>query len=531
MKKYLALFLSLVLALGMLAGCGQEESAKTPEEPKSSEEAKSSEEEAKPTEEYTGKDTLVIAQNADIYSMDPQLKKDTQSGRIKTLVFETLVNIDPNGGFLPGLAESWNIIDDTTLQFKIRDGVLFHTGEPLSMEDIFFSFQRGENAPQTSTTMEPIDIANLKELDGNILEMKLKYPYGAILTNLADSSCCIVSKAYVEEVGEEEFAQKPVGSGPYKFDKWIPGDRTELSRFEDYNGNMPKIKNIVFRVITEAANRAIELETGNVDIALDISPIDISNIASNDDLVLERGLNYAVTYMAMNLSKEPFNNPKVRQAVSLALDLPSIVKAVYQGTGSVGRGPVPESLDAFNPEIQPVEQDVEKAKALLAEAGFPDGFSCAILTSDHQQRIDFAEIAQNQLGAIGINCEVKIMEWGAYLDAIFAGEHEMTILGYSYGSDPGVGLTNLFESSNWGDNGNIAWYKNDRVDELLELQKTEMDAKKRFDMLAEVQELIYKDAPWVFIWQGENLNGVAKDLKGFKNIGDSMYRFQDMYFE
>ena len=519
MKRFLSLCLAALMTATLLAGCntktGGEEGKKDPE-----------------SGGKTGvKDTLVIAQNADIYSMDPQLKVDTQSGRIKTLVFESLVSTDSENNILPSIAKSWEFIDDTTIHFVINDGITFHNGDKLTMDDILFSFQRGENAPQTSATMDPIDIANCKAIDEKTFEMKLKYPFGAIMLNLADTKCSIVNKKYVEEVGDEQFAQKPIGTGPYVFANWKSGDRCELKTYDGYWGKKPAIPNITFRVITEGANRAIELETGGVDVALDIQPGDVERISSNPDLTLQRGPNYSVTYMAMNQSKKPFDDVRVRQAINLALDLPSIVDAVYQGTGSVGCGPLTPSVWGYDKNLKAPQQNIDKAKELLAEAGYPDGFSTTILTSDHQQRMDFSEIAQNQLSAIGIKCEVKIMEWGAYLDAVFAGEHEMTVLGYSYGADPYTGMFNLFASTCFGPDGNISWYANAEVDALFEQIKVENDDDKRRTMVEKLQQIIVDDAVWVNIWQGENIDGTVKNLKGWQNRGDSMYRFMDMSFE
>lgn len=530
MKKYLALLLALMLAVGLLAACGGDETTPPQNEGGQNGDSPDNQENNGGEDESSGaaKETLTIAATADIYSMDPQLKKDTPSGRIKTLVFETLVGTDAQGNTVPALAKSWEWIDDTTIRFTLNEGVTFHNGEPMTFDDIVYSFQRGADAPQTSISMEAIDMDGFTDLGNNQFEMKLKFPSGALMTNLADNCCSIVCKSYVEEVGEQEFAQKPIGTGPYTFSNWVAGDRVELTRYDGYWGDAPYFKNVVFRVITEAANRAIELETGGVDIALDVLPSDIGRIEDNPELELWRAPNYSVTYMAMNQSKKPFDDVRVRKAITLALDLPSIVDAVYGGTGSPGRGPMTPAVWGFNESIQTSEQNVEEAKKLLAEAGYPDGFETAILTSDHQQRCDFSEIAANQLGQIGITCEVKIMEWGAYLDAIFAGEHEMTVLGYSYGADPVTGLTSVFHSTMFGADGNISWYQNARVDELLDAAKVEIDDGKRREMVEELQQIIADDCVWVYIWQSENLYGTIKGLEGFEVRPDSCERYQDV---
>ena len=512
MKRSLTLVLVLIMMFTLTTGC-QKSMPSNVGDPESTVE------------------TLTVATTADIFSMDPQLKKDVPSGRIKVLVFETLVRTDEFGNIVPAIAKKWEFVDDTTIHFTINEGIKFHNGESLTMEDILFSFQRGENAPQTGITMQAIDIPNCKAISDNVFEMNLKYPSGAIMVNLADSSCSIVPKAYIESVGEQKFAQEPIGTGPYTFDNWVSGDRIELSKFKDYWGDDPYFGEIVFRVIVESANRAIELETGGVDMAIDVLPADINRITENPELTLYRAPNYSVTYMAMNQQKEELSNVKVRKAISLALDLESIVDAVYGGTGSPGRGPMSSSVWGFNKDMQTVKQDKEKAKQLLTEAGYENGIEIQILTSDHQQRIDFCEIAQNQLAQVGIKCEVKIMEWGAYLDAIFLGEFDMTVLGFSYGADPVTGLTSVFHSEMFGANGNISWYRNEEVDRLLDAAKSEMDTEKRREMVEKVQKHISDDAVWVFIWQGENLTGTINGLEGFVLRPDSMNRLQDIYKE
>ena len=531
MKKTLALLTATSMILAGLAGCGQTGTDAPPQGQGAAAGGAAPAVTAPADTAAQGRDTLVIAMNADIVSMDPQLRRDVPSGRLKHMVFETLVRIDENGDILPVIASDWEIIDDTTIHFTIPSGIRFHNGDELTIDDILFSFYRGMDAPQTGIFLAPIDVLNSRAIDANTLELNLHHPFGAIFSVLADTGAAIVNKRHVQEVGDDEFASNPVGTGPFVFGDWVPGDRVTLTRFEDFHGTPPRINTLVFRVITEATNRSIELETGNVDIALDIAPAEVSRIENHPDLVMERGFSTSVTYMAMNNSREPFNDVRVRQAITLALDLPAIVGAVFEGAGDVGRGPMPASLPGFNNNIQPAQQNVERARELLAEAGFPDGFSTAILTSDHQQRLDFSEIAQNQLRAIGIEVDVNVLEWGAFLDAIFAGEHDMTVLGFSFGPNPASGLESLFSSSSFGPDGNISWFANDRVDYLIDRARTEMNYNARMDMIREIQEIINEEAPWVFIWQGENLNGTTNALRGFRNAPNGFYRFMDMYFE
>jgi peptide/nickel transport system substrate-binding protein len=329
----------------------------------------------------------------------------------------------------------------------------------------------------------------------------------------------------------DDYGQNPVGTGPFKFVSWLNGDKIDLERNDDYWGELPKIKQVTFRNLSDNTTRTIELESGGVDIAYDIQPSDVNRVSDNADLQLQRDMNLSTAYIGFNAVKEPYDNVLVRQAINYALDMDLIVEAVYQGVGEASRGPLGPNVWASNQDLVPYGYDVEKAKELMAEAGYADGFSTTIWTNDNQQRMDIAEIVQNQLREINIDAEVKVVEWGAYLDGTANGEHDMFILGWvTVTGDPDYGLYALFHSGQHGAAGNRTFYTNPRVDELLDQARVSADPEVRKAAYTEAQELIRDDAPWVFTWTGENLTGLHKSVRGFTQHPAGHNKLQNVYF-
>lgn len=327
----------------------------------------------------------------------------------------------------------------------------------------------------------------------------------------------ILSEAAVT-AGGADYGQNPVGTGPFQFENWTTGDNVELVRYEDYWGDKAKVAKVIIRSVPEAANRAIEVETGGAHISYEIAPNDISRIEGNSDLKMIRTPNFATTYVGFNVEKAPFDDVRVRQAINYAVNMDAIVNAVYLGAGSPSKGPLGPNVWASNQDLEPYGYDVEKAKELMAEAGYADGFSTTIWTNENQQRIDIAEILQNQLREIGITADAQVLEWGAYLDGTAAGEHDMFILGWvTVTGDPDYGLYALFHSGQHGAAGNRTFYTNPRVDELLDLGRVTVDPDVREAAYMEAQEIIRDDAPWIFTWTGEELTATRSNVVGFKN--------------
>lgn len=461
------------------------------------------------------KDTLTIAQGADATSLDPYGTTDTPAIRVASLIFETLTTIDDEGVAAPGLAESWDIVDDTTYVFHLRKGVKFHNGEELKASDVAFSFQKISESAHASSIRATIDFENSKVVDDYTFEMKLTEPFAPILNHLAHPVMAIVNEKAYTEAGDQ-VSQNPVGTGPYQFVSWASGDRIDLKANESYWGTVPAIKNVVWRVIPEVATRSIEVEAGSVDIALDIQATELERLESNENVKIFRHEASSINFMCFNTQIEPFNNVKVRQAINMAIDKEAIYQVVYQSTGKIAQAPMSSVVWSFNDQLEQTPYDVEAAKALLAEAGYPNGFTMTITCDQDQKRLDTAEMIQAQLAQIGITVEVAPMERGAFIDKVIEGSLQMFGLGWSSDTgDPDYALFASFHSSMHGAGGNMSFYTNEKVDELLELGRTSTDPEVRKEAYMEAQEIIWEEVPCIFLQCPEDLYAYSARVQNF----------------
>jgi len=491
-QKMRVLLLSLV-AIMLLAACGGSKEEKGADAPV--------------------RDTLIVAQGADAKSLDPHNTNDQPSSRVSAQIYDRLVEADLSMNIVPGLAESWEQPDDLTTVFTLRQGVKFHNGEELKASDVKFTLDRMVSSPTVHHIIQAVDSVNV--VDDYTVEVKTKEPFGALLNHLSHTAASILNEKAVTESGDN-YGQNPVGTGPYAFVKWDAGDKVTLVANDVYFKGAPTIKNVIFRNITEGTNRTIGLETGEVDIAYDIEPIDKGAIIDNSDLTLTEEPSLSMAYLGFNMKKEPFTNQKVREAISHAVKIDDIIEAVLMGAGVEANSPIGPMVFGHNPNVKAPTYDVEKAKALLAEAGFPNGFKTSIWTNDNPVRVQICQILQAQLKEIGIDMTIDIVEWGAYLDGTARGDHDMFILGWvSVTGDADYGLYALFHSSTQGGAGNRSFYGNPRVDELLDTAKSSTNPEERLELYGEIQELLQEELPVRTLYYQTQNAGMQNDVEGF----------------
>lgn len=462
------------------------------------------------------KDSLIVATAYDAKSLDPHAVNDVASSNVMTQMYETLVQMNDKGEVVPMLAESFKQIDDLTYEFKLRKGVKFHNGEEMKASDVKFSFTRAAKAAPIAHIMGDIDTDSFKMPDDYTISFKIKHPCTGFLPSLVHTGGSILSEKAVTKAGDN-YAMNPVGTGPFKFISWTKGDRVELERFNDFYGTKPKFSKMTIRVIPEPTNRAIELESGGVDVAYEISTNDIKRVQDNEKLQLLRVVDNSTQYLGFNNQKKPFNDLKVRQAISYAIDTKSVVDSVWKGVGKVAVGPIGPNVNYSDKNLQVHEYNVQKAKDLLKEAGYPDGFKTSIWTNEKKERVDMATIMQSELKEVGIDAQIKILEWGAYLDGLSKGEQDMFIIGWTcQTSDPDMAVYAPLHSSKAGSGGNYSFFKNDKVDELIMKGRTMKDSPERESVYKEIQKEVKDQAPWIFLSNGEQVVGASKNVKGFK---------------
>ena len=475
-KKLLVLALALTLTVS-LVGCGDKvEDPKTTPTP-----GEGSTSTAPAAVEY--KDTLVWGQGADVTSLDPHQGKETPAVTVTDQIFDTLTVVDAESGELkPQIAESWEQTSETTYVFNIRKDVKFHDGSALTAEDVKFSIDRAIASSSVSYIVDFIDTVTVK--DEYTVEITLDAPYAPTLRNLSVPFAAIVPKAVVEK-DEEAFKLNPVGSGPYKFVEWKQGDSVKLEAFDDYMDGKAATQNLVMKVIPETSQRLIALETGEIDIAYDLLPNDLSKARENTDLTVYEAPSNSCWYISMNMNKAPFDNAKVREAINYAIDRQTIVDTIASGAGQPADAIIAPAVFGYH-STGAYAYNPEKAKELLKEAGFEKGFETSLWVNDNQSRIEICQAVQAMLLDVGIKCEVEVMEFGSFIQRSTAGEHDMGFFGWTASTqDADYTYYSLEHSTKQGASGNRSFIHDPEIDKLVEAGRTTADAEKRKE--------IYKD--------------------------------------
>ena len=511
-KKYVVLAACLILAVIAFTGCRR----------------------AAPTAQV--KDTVVVAMAAGPAQLDPSMTNDQPSSRVMKQIYDTLINLDEDMAPVPSLAERWVFENDangdpTRLRLFLKRGVRFHNGDELKASDVRFTLERAARSPHIghiTGMIQGVEAVN----DYEVL-VTLPYPFAPILNHLAHTATSITNERAVTSSGDAGHSRNPVGTGPMRFVSWTEGSHIDLTRWDQYHGDAPRIQNITFRFITDPATRLLELETGGVDIYIDLIPSDISRVQAHRDLQVVRDMNLSTNYVGFNVRMAPFNDVRVRQAIIHAIDLEALVRNVYAGVGSIARGPINSMVWASAADrLPPYEYNPARARQLLAEAGYPNGFSTSIVLNETTQRMDTAEIVQNMLAQVGINVDVRIMEWAAYLDLTARGDHEMYILGWvCVTGDPDYGLHATFHTENFGAAGNRSFYSNPEVDRLLDAARRETNLATREQLYYDAQVIIHREAPWIFKWAGEDVHGLRSNVRGFKIHPAGHHHIWPVYFE
>jgi len=470
---------------------------------------------------------LVYAKAADPRGLDPAYVEDAESGKIIVNVYENLVKYKPGSTDLqPCLATSWTQSSDGTVwTFKLRKGVTFHDGTPFNAEAVKFSVERQlppnatDDMPYASFTFEPVK--KVEAIDPYTVRFTLNKPYAPFLANLAMALAApIVSPAAVKKYGAD-FNFHPVGTGPFKFERWDRDQQIVLVKNAKYWGKKALVDKVIYKTTKESSVRASELMTGAVDIIDGVDPNDVKKLESSGLKVIKNpGMN--INYLSFFCHRKPFNDPRVRRAISMAIDRDKIVKYLYQGYSQTANGPLPSFIPGYDPSLKPVAYNPEQAKKLLAEAGAPN-LSFTFLTYSVARSYNpvngqkLAEAIQADLLKIGVRTNIKVYPWSEYKDAVFkAEEGDACFYGWIGDNGDADNFLSLFDSGQIDSSLNSSKYSNPKVDQLLKKGTLTLDPKARVKIYQDLQKILVQDAPWVFISHSLDMAAYRPNVKGFK---------------
>lgn len=462
-------------------------------------------------------DVLIVAKDQAAVGFDPHLVPAASSIQVYQHIYNGLVDTDGEGNIIPELAKSWDMIDDTTYQFNLREDVKFHNGREMTAEDVKYSFERIID-PDTSSIAESYFsmVEDIEIPDDNTVIFKLDSPFAGFLENVAHVWAAVVPKEVVEENGD--LRQVASGTGPFKLEEWVPDEKSVLVKNEEYfEEGLPKVDKIEFLVMKDESARIAALRSGQVHLSsISSDAAEILEEQDNLNIINYPSLDY--TYAGFNTMEEPFDDPKVRLALSYAIDREEIADIVYGGQASV-TGPVPPPQQVWALDINEYSSyggsQIEEAKELLKEAGYEeDELNFTIKTSStYAYMVDTALAIQNQLSNIGVSTNIELVEWGTYIDAWSNTDHQLLVGLNGSGVTPDRALHFFFHTEG---TANVWGFSNQKFDELVEKARVTLDQEERYELYAEAQKLIVnEEAPNLFLNAPYRFYAVNEQIDGF----------------
>lgn len=465
------------------------------------------------------KETLVVGFPTDVATLDGHKATGLHLIGLGAMLGDWLVRLDANGNPKPWLAESWEWADEgKSLILKIRDNVKMHNGALLTAEDVQYSLMRFKKYSIGAATLGMVH--DVQVLPGNKVKLLMNAPFSPLLPSLAYTGIAIYSKAAVEKAGDDNFGKDPVGAGPYRLIEQKKGEHVKLEAFDDYWAGKPKTKYIVIRALPEMGARVLALESGDVDLIYVVSPQDAQRLAKNDKLQVLTPPSARINRIYFNVQRAPFDNKLLRQAVAYAIDREAIVKNIFLGQAAVSHSPGPEGAFGYTGEYDVYKYNPDKARELLKQAGFPNGFSFKYHLAPGRYLLDqnVSEAMKAQLKQVGIDMQIITMDWGAlskYLElTVDKTDFESAFLGWrSTNGDVDSAIMDL-HSRYWRPNGNNnSFYKNEEYDRLVDQEESEADPKKREVILKQMQKILMDELPVIPLYSEPQIWAAKKGVK------------------
>lgn len=451
-------------------------------------------------DEYDGEEysdgTIVIGQAQEPQRLHPISYTDVYSGYVMDQVYDPLIRTNPDG--VPNtdgraVAESFNVSEDgKTIVMQIEEGIKFHDGEDLTAEDVVFSIQSQLNeslSPPRKANFEAIDTIEASEEYEVTIQLS---EVDATFVQLALPQVFVVPKHYVQENGWSDLVNNPMGSGPYEFQEYETGDKITFTRFDDYWKHPAYVKNLEMAFYPETSSAVMAIQQGDVHYLEQVSSDQWRELKDTEGVTTHSYEQFSWQAVSFDHTSEPFNDPKVRKAFAYAVNMSEVIEGV-RGSDLVidQRSPVQPSSPAYNEDLPQYEKDVEKAKELLEEAGYPDGISETFYVPEGDTRPKEVEIMVENAEEAGFDFEINSLEWGSFVDALEGGEATIWYAGWTGSVAPKEMINPWFSEGDW------AWYvgnyNNTEFDEPFTAANTEPNAEKRDELYKEAQSVLVED--------------------------------------
>ena len=519
--RVLSLLLVLAMAFGLFAGCSKDEPADKGDQP-GADQPKDGDKPSEPSNSG-GKDSIIIATANETPSLSPTEHNAVAGSYMNLLTYNTLfrggMDLEPE----PDLVESYEAVSETEWQFKIKQGVKFHNGETMTVEDVKASLEWAKGFPEVSLYND--DIVKVDVIDDETIQITTPGPDAMLLSNLSHHGNAIVPKSLIDS--GHDFNAEPIGTGPYKFVKWNRGDSVEFEAFEEFFRGAPSIKKMVWKTIPEGSSRTIALEAGEIDFIVEVEAMDGDRLKSNDKLTVIEYSATNETWLMLNNEKPGLDNQDVRHAINTAIDKDSVVTVAYNGMATPAISQMPINFEGATTENADV-YDVEKAKEWMDKSGVdPASVEISIICSDDTKKRG-GEVVQANLKEIGINAQIESMDLATYLSASTEGNYTGAIGGYT-SSNLLSYVVGVYHSDSINAS-NKTRLVDAKVDELIDKAKVTLDPAERKVIFEELSARLNELCSQAPLYQPLTLRAYKKGLEGVKVSDSGGLRFEDVYW-
>lgn len=533
-NRKLALLLAGAMSMSLLAGCGGGSDKNTNQTQPAAQETQAAQTQEAGAEsqesQETGpkRDNVTIALATDVSSLNPYGQDNNVTNQVMFHIYEPLVTQDRDLSIIPCLADSWEESEDgMTWTFKLHEGVKFHDGSDFTSEDVVASYNYAKDVSASyNSRFATVDSIEAVDDYTVVLHMKNKYPL--LLTDLA--MVCISSKENIEGKTEEEIGNSVIGTGRYKLVEHVKEDHIDMVANEEYWGGAPEIKSVRFRPISNAATRTATMLSGELDVMGGVSVQDVERLEAAEGIHVVSEPSMEMIYMNMeqmlddNPAVEGGGNPlkdvRVRQAMYQAIDTDMIINNVMQGHAYPTATLIRDTFNGYSPELERFPYDPEAAKALLAEAGYPDGFTIT-LDAGSDITVNSSEVAQAVAGyleKIGIKVNLNLMPTATFLPHIRPYEHKTGLLisAWSVYTGEGISMMNqhcyTYDQEKGTGNANRGHYSNPEVDKLINEAMQESDKERRAELTRQIDKMTHDDVAYIPLYVQENIFAVKDDI-------------------
>src|SRR5690554_506717 len=473
--------------------------------------------------------TLVAAWAQDPVGLDPHITSARSSLQVLENVLDTLVVLDADQNVNPSLAESWEVSDDgLTWTFTLRQDAAFSNGRGLTSEDVVYTYDRMLD-PETASGQAYLlaGVTDVQALDDYTVQFTLDAPNPAFLSKLASSKAVgIIAR---ENVEDGTINTNPVGSGPFMIADFQPGIQLTLERNPHYwQDGLPYLDSISIRIISDESVRRSALISGDVDWAISVPAQSIDELKARDDVTVDEVPAGAYWYIGVNTRDALLSDERVRQAIAFAINREQIAEVATFGTALATQDPIPAS-SGWATNYAPYSQDLEQAAALLAEAGYADGFEIEIMpTTQYEESIRIAQMLQAQLAPLNISTSIRTLEWAEWLHEQGDGNYDTFVCSWNGNIDPD---DFFYAQHRTGEVFNFTGYSNPSVDELLDQGRTLSDFDARYEIYEQVNQMIVDDAPYIYLYNPLQIHAYKPYVHGFSTRSDQSVRFHETWME